>query len=134
MGCKSGLYADNGTSQVLTVGSTISFGNPVRRYGCNATTDGGNVILRGTGYYLVIMNFIVVNSGTAAATPTITLYKDGTAYAGAFDTNTIGNGNTEAMCIPCIVRETCDCDSTMTAVLSGADSTITNASVTVAKI
>ena len=46
----------------------------------------------------------------------------------------IGAGNTEAMCIPCIIRETCDCDSTITAVLTGADSTISNATVTVVKL
>lgn len=134
MGCKSGLYANNSTAQALTVGGTVNFGFPVRRYGCNATTEGGNVILKGTGYYLILMNFIVVNGGTAATTHTITLFKDGTAYAGAYDTNTIGAGNTEAMCIPCIIRETCDCDSTITAVLTGADATISNATVTVVKL
>lgn len=134
MGCKSGLYADNNVVQALTAGNTVNLGRPVRRYGCNANMEGGNVILRGTGYYLVILNFIVINSGTAAATPTITLYKDGTAYAGAYDANTIGAGNTEAMCIPCIIRETCDCDSTLTAVLSGADVTINSATATVVKL
>lgn len=134
MGCKSGLYANNSTTQALVVGNTVNFGFPVRRYGCHATIEGGNVVLRGTGYYLILMNFIVTNAGTAAATPTITLYKDGTAYSGAFDTNTIAAGATEAMCIPCIVRETCDCDSTITAVLTGADSTVSNATVTVVKL
>lgn len=134
MGCKSGLYADNSIAQVLTAGDTISFGRPVRRFGCHANIDGGNIILRGEGYYLVLLKFIVTNAGTAAATPKITLYKDGTAYAGAYDINTIAAGASEALAIPCMVRETCNCDSTLTAILSDADVTIDDASVTVVKI
>lgn len=134
MGCKSGLYANNNAAQALVAGNTINFGNVVRRYGCNANTDGGNVILRGTGYYLVIMKFVVVNGADAAATPTITLYKDGTAYAGAYVTDTIAVGATKTMEIPCMIRETCDCDSTITAIISGAAATINNATVTVVKL
>lgn len=134
MGCKAGLYANNSNAQVLAVGSTINFGNVVRRYGSYANTDGGNVILRGTGYYWVMMKFVVTNTGDAAAAPTITLYKDGTAYAGAYATDTIAAGAVKTMYVPCMVRETCDCDSTITAVLSGAAVTINNATVTVVKL
>ena len=134
MGCRSGLYADNNIAQDLDVGNTINFGRPVRRYGCNANIDGGNIVLRGEGYYLVLLNFVITNNSEAVITPTITLYKDGTAYAGAYDTNTIAVGATESLAIPCMVRETCGCDSTLTAVLSGSDAVISSATATVVKL
>ena len=134
MGCKSGLYAVNNNAQALAINGIINFGNVVRRFGCHTNMDGGNVILRGSGYYTVMMKVVVTNASEAAITPTITLYKDGTAYSGALATETIAVGATRTFVIPCMIRETCDCDSTITAVLTGAAATINNATITVVKI
>lgn len=131
MSCKSALYAANTNTQTLAVGDTLSFGTPVRRFGCNTNISGGNVTLNGAGYYSINTN---INFTAAAGTATITLYKDGAAIPGA-TVNRTTVANTEFQVnIPAIVRLTCCCESTITAVVTGVATVIENAAITVEKL
>lgn len=125
------LYAVNSNTQTLPIGSTINFGNIVRRYGCNCNLSGGNVVLKGTGYYNINTNFSFVAGG--AGTATIALYKDGVAIPGAFASRATAEAGAYVMSIPAIVRQTCCCDSQITAVVTGVATTLNNATITVVK-
>ena len=128
---KSVLYGVNSTSQTVANDGTINFGNIVRRYGCNLDMSGGSVVAKGSGYYRVDSNFTIIGSGTG--TDTITFYKDGVAIPGTTATISVGENYRYQVSIPFIFRQTCCCDTTITAVLTGATATITNASIVAEK-
>lgn len=127
---KSLLYAANTTSQtVSSTGTVLNFGTIVRKRGCNANLSGGNIVLSGVGYYNVYVNLTFTSS--AAGTEQFQVYKDGTVIPGATASLTVAEGSTYAVCIPCIIRDTCCCESTLTASVSGVSGTVNNASVMV---
>lgn len=128
---KSLLYAANANGQTLGIGGVINFGNVVRRYGRNCDLSGGNAEVSGSGYYSVATNFTYVAS--ASGTGTIALYKDGVAIPGATISGTVAANSTYSLSIPAIVKQCCDCCSTITAVLSGVAGEFTNAAITVEK-
>lgn len=132
MSCKSTLYAVNSNSQVLALSDTINFGSIVRRFGCNCDLSGGNVIINGVGYYDIDTNFTY--TAGAAGDVEIALYKDGTLIPGATVTKTVAANSTYSFSIPTIVRHTCCCESTITAILTGVTGTFTNAAILVEKI
>ena len=132
MSCKSALYAANLNNQTLSSGDTISFGSIVRRFGCNTNLSGGNVVVNGTGYYDIDTNFDF--APTAAGTVTIELYKNGTKIPGAEATWSVAADVNYHISIPAIIREACWCESVITAIITGADSVVTNAAITVEKI
>lgn len=129
---KSLLYATSITSQTLAVNDVISFGNIVRRYGCNCNLSGGNAVISGNGYYDIDTNFVFTAS--AAGTATITLYVGGVAIPGATASFTTVADSTYAVSIPAIVRETCCNNSTITAVLSGVAGSMITSSIIVEKV
>lgn len=129
---KSVIYVVNTADQTLAVGNTINFGSIVRRYGCALTASGGNVIIRGAGYYDIDTNFTITPA--AAGTLTIMLFKDGVAIPGAETTRTVAADTTYALTIPAIIRETCECESTITAVITGVAAEINNATILVEKM
>lgn len=131
MSCKSALYAVNTAEQAVALGGVISIGSAVRRFGCHANAVGGNAVIKGVGYYDITASFGIEG---VAGTVTITLYKDGVAIPGASATLTTEAATDYSVVIPAIVRSTCDCESTITAVLTGAAVTITNAAIRVEKI
>lgn len=129
---KSTLYAVNSNDQVLTDGATVNFGNVVRRYGCHCNLSGGNAYVKGCGYYAISVN--VTANATAAGTLSMTLYKDGVAIPGAVVSKTVAAGSIyNAALSNVIIRQTCDCEDVITAVISGTGATITNAAITVEK-
>lgn len=128
MSCKSALYGVNTYEQNLTVGDVINFGQIVRRFGCHTNLNSGNVVLKGVGYYSFDSIFQFTGTGTA----TITFYKDGVAIPGAKASVVMATDT--SVSIPFMVRETCDCESTITAVITGADATMTNAAIKVVKL
>ena len=132
MSCKSALYMANTQTQVLAVDSVISFGTIIRRFGQNINGSATNVEITGQGYYDVDANFSILGTGTGTAT--ITLYKDGVAIPGASALITTADTVRNQVSIPCIIREKCCCASTITAVLSGTGTTITNAAIVVEKV
>lgn len=131
MGCKSALYATNTSTQALTTGNVINFGNIIRRFGCQTNLSGGNVVLRGIGYYKFNGNVVLLNTGTDEIDPTVTFYKDGVIIPGAVAQASIQASGIATLSVPFILRETCDCESTITAIISNASATVT---VTVASV
>ena len=132
MSCKSALYAVNSTAQIVPVDGTINFGSIVRRFGQYTNISGGNIIFSGSGYYEVDANFTVAAS--AAGTVTIQLFKDGVEIPGAIASMAAANGATVSLTIPVMVRQTCCCESTITAKLTGVGGTFSNAAVVVKKL
>lgn len=133
MSCKSALYATNTNEQTVTASdSPIRFGSIVRRYGRCTNLSGGNVTIQESGYYDVDTNFTF--TATAAGTIVISLYKDGVLIPGATATVTVAAGSAYSMSIPAIVRNTCNCESTITARIIGVAGVINNAAIAVERI
>lgn len=127
---KSLLYASNTTSQsIVASGSTLNFGTAVRRRGCNVGLSGGNVITKGADYYEISVN--AVFTATAAGIEMIKVLKDGVEIPGATASFTTAESTTYAISIPCVVRNTCCCESSITVVASGVAGAVTNASIVV---
>lgn len=126
---KSILYAANVASQTVPVGSKISFGSPVRKYGGNITLRNGDIVIEGAGYYDIDVNITYTGIGNA----TFTVYQDGVAISGATTTNTLITNATGSVSIPVIARTYCCKPSVITVEVSGIEVTISNASVVVEK-
>ena len=131
MSCKSAIYAVNPASQILDAEEGINFGQAIRRFGCHTRTEGGNLLLRGSGYYSVDSNITLTPA--AAGPVTVTFYKDGVEIPGATATASVALNAYVQLSIPFIVRNTCDCDSVIVARVS-AGATITNAAIDAEKI
>ncbi|MGN0317807.1 MAG: hypothetical protein ACI4E1_07755 [Lachnospira sp.] len=130
---KSVIYAANSNSQpFVAAGTVINFGSVVRRYGSNLCLSGGNVEVTGAGYYDVDTNFTV--TANDAGTLKIQLFIDGVAIPGAVATITTTAATNYAISIPAIVRHTCCCEGTITAVISGATGSVINAAIDVIKL
>lgn len=131
---KSALYATNTTEQTISVttGTGVNFGQPVRRFGCDTYLSGGNAVIRGCGYFAIdtTINFTTLTAGTVA----IQLFNDGVAIQGALSTISVVAGDVESFEISSLVRNTCECESTITAVITGATGTINSASIRVIKL
>lgn len=129
---KAVLYAANTNAQTVVVsGTTINFGNIVRRYGCNCYLSGGNATVEGSGYYAVDANVSFTGS---AGTVLVQLYEDGVAIPGASGTLIIAANGVGSITIPTIVRQRCCKESVITANISGTAGTVTNASIRVIKL
>lgn len=127
---KSILYAVNNTDQVLAIGDEISFGTPIRRFGCNCDIRGGNAYIVGSGYYKVDASVTLVALGAGVAV--ITLKKDGATIATASVTTVAGA--TYNVDISAVVRQICAYDATITAELTGVAGTVSNATIIVEKV
>lgn len=133
MSCKSALYAANTNAQTVTASdSPIQFGSIVRRYGRCTNLSGENVTIQESGYYDIDTNFTF--TATAAGTIVISLYKDGVLIPGATATVTVAAGSAYSISIPAIVRNTCNCESTITARIIGVAGVINNAAIAVERI
>ena len=133
MSCKAALYAANTAAQTVTAVETpINFGTIVRRYGRGINLSGGDVTVCESGYYDVDANFTF--AATAAGDVTIALYKDGVRIPGAIVTETVAAASSYSMSIPAILRNTCNCESTITARIVGVAGTIENAAIAVERI
>lgn len=126
------LYAANKQSQsFVAAGTVVNFGQPVHGYGNAIVLSGGNAVLNCQGYFAVIAN--VSFTATTGGTITIQLYKDGVAIPGAQATViAVANGG-YAVAVPAILRQKCCCESVITAEISGATGTVTNAAIVVGK-
>ena len=125
------LFATNTASQALTNGQTLSFGQPVRRYGKNIQLSGGNVVINGEGYYPMIAS-VTLTAG-AAGTYTVQLYENGVAIPGAKASGVAAANAVISFAVPGVVRIKCCEEKIITAVVSGGDSTVTNADIVVTK-
>lgn len=139
------LYSANNTAQTLAIGGTINMGSPIRRFGCvkgastpYATTTGTTTTLASCGncptYFDIDAAFVVIP--TAAGTVTITAFQDGVAIPGATASATVAAAAT-SVTLPLVfgVRlNTGVASSSITYVLTGAASSVTNAAQSVKKV
>lgn len=125
------LYAANTNAQAVALNGIISFGDVVRRLGCNLNIANGTLISGSAGYTKIDTNFTVT---AGAGTTTITLYKDGVPITGATASVVTTADQIVNIQIPAIVRDYRCCGSTITAVLSGAAGTVTNAAIVAERV
>ena len=131
---KSALYTALTTPTSVSSGSIIPLGATIRRFGCNVSQDGNTISIKGKGYFLV--NVSVTAAPEAVGAVTATLNKDGVPVTGATASGSVSTAaNPTALPITAIVRNACDCDSSiLSLVLSGQASTVQNVAVTVVKL
>lgn len=133
MSCKAALYAANANTQTVTAAeTTINFGSIVRRYGRCVNLSGGNAVIEEAGYYDVDTN--ITFTATAAGTVVVYLYKDGVRIPGANASATVAAGSVYTLGIPAIVRNTCNCESTITARIVGVAGAVNNAAIALERI
>lgn len=129
---RSALYAANTSSQAVADGGNINYGQVVRRFGCNIKMDGPNPVIQGTGYYRIASNITINPSANGIAT--LTLYKNGVVVPGAKAQVITAAGSPYSLSVDAIVRDTCDCQSDITATISGVAGNVTNAAIAIEKI
>ena len=131
---KSALYTALTTPTSVPSGSIIPLGTTIRRFGCNVSQDGNTISIKGKGYFLV--NVSVTAAPAAVGAVTATLNKDGVPVTDATASGSVSTAaNPTALPITAIVRNACDCDSSiLSLVLSGQASTVQNVAVTVVKL
>lgn len=130
---KSAIYTAVTSGIPVTDGGTLPVGNTIRRFGCNVVSDNNTINLCGIGYYKV--DAVATMAAASAAPITISLIQDGVPVPGAKSTITVA-GTSEETVLPvtAIVRNKCDCESTLSFTVSGADVTLDNFAVTVEKL
>lgn len=130
MSCNSLLYAVTNSTSSITSGSTIPLSTIVRRYGSNVNLSGGNVALKGRGYYDIEISATLVS--VAAGNLSITVLQDGVVVPGANATVTAaGAGDYVNITVPCVVRvKGCSCADTGTSSISLVYSGTTSATPT----
>ena len=138
------LYSANTAAQTLAIGGTINMGSPVRRFGCvkgtstpYATVNGTTTTLSSCGQcpadFDIEASFVAIP--TVAGTVTITAFQDGIAIPGATASATVAADAT-SVTLPLsfgVRLNTGVASSSITYVLTGAASGVTNAAQTVSK-
>ena len=129
---KSALYAANTVATAVEDGGTINFGNTIRRFGCNTRMEGPNPVVKGAGYYRLTANVTITPSANGIGT--LTLYKNGVVIPGATSQLVVAAGSPYSFVVIAIVREVCDCESAITARISGIGGTVNNAAIAIEKL
>lgn len=133
---KSALYTANTTTQSVDVNGLIAPGTIIRRFGPNINLSGNAIQICGTGYYDIDSNFTVVPS--AAGEVTITAYLNNVPIPGGSATETASAADDSVnLTVSALVRENCPyCEgiSTLTFVLTGTASTVTNSAIVIDKL
>lgn len=129
-GLRAALYASNETAQALTADSIINMGTINRRFGTNADMQGGDVLLKGAGYYQITVD---MNITAAAGTTAITFEKDGVPIPGAKISLTT-TAQDYSISRSFMVRNSCPKETVITAVLGNLATAVNNIAVTVVKV
>lgn len=134
MSCKAAIYTANTGAQALQIGSVLSLGSIIRRFGCGVNLNGNGIVIDREGYYDVDAS--ITATAAAAGTVTVTLLRDGVAVSGAVASATAAAAGTVALPITALVRQSCGCSggSTLTLVLGGTAATINNVALKVIKL
>lgn len=133
MSCKAAIYVANTGAQALQIGSTISLGSIIRRFGCGVNLNGNGIVIDKQGYYDVDAS--ITATAAAAGTVTVTLLRDGVAVPGAVASVTAAAAGTVALPITALVRQMCgNSGSTLTLQLGGTAATINNVALKVIKL
>lgn len=126
------LYAGNSTPITTEAnGTVIPFYSIVRRYGKNLNISGGNVVMRGTGYYGGDAS--ITYTGTTAGTVTFAVYKDGVLVPFSAKSATTAENVRNTITIPFKELDKCCGESTLTVVATGAVVNVVNSSISVDK-
>jgi hypothetical protein len=132
---KSLIQTSNISQQTVAVGSDISLGSVLRRFGCNCRLNGNAIELVGEGYYTIDVD--VTATPTATGNVTVSVLKNGVVIPGATATNSVSTvGNSTTLPINTTVRLGCKCDgaSSITVVLVAGAGVVNNISVRVVKV
>lgn len=131
---KSAIYTVLATDTPIVTDSIVPLGAIIRRFGCNVNLDGNTIAVLGKGYFKVTAS--VTASLTAAGDAIITAQKDGVVIAGATASGVAAAaGDPVNLSIVALVRNLCDCDSSLISLLyGGADATLNNVALTVEKL
>lgn len=133
---KSAIYVVNSATQLVPVDGVVTPGTIIRRFGPNLNLAGTGIQIDGAGYYNISASFVV--APTASGEATITAYLDGVAIPGGVATATAAaGGDFVNLTITSLVRENCPCCSglrTLTFVLTGLESNVTNTAIVVEKL
>lgn len=133
---KSAIYVANPSTQLVAVDGVITPGTIIRRFGPNLTLSGNGIQICGAGYYDIDATFTIAPTETGEVT--VTAYLDGVAIPGAVVTSTAAAaGDFVNLSISSLVRENCACCSgikTLTFVLTGLESNVTNVAIVVEKL
>lgn len=132
MSCKAAIYTANTSPVTINLTAqqptaTLPLGTTVRRFGrtcCENILElsGNGILARESGYYDVDAS--VVLTPDAAGIYTVTLYQDVQPVQGASQSVTATAGATIAMNIPAIVRNRCDCGSSVLTLLVSTTATL----------
>lgn len=130
---KSAIYTALTADTPILNGGTIPVGETIRRFGCGLFQDGNNIKTCGRGYYKV--EAVATVAAASAAPITFSLQQDGVDVIGAQSTITVaGTSDETVLPITAIIRNRCECGSTLSFVITGADVTVDNLAVTVEKL
>ena len=139
MSCKAAIYTANTSAQTVADGGTIALGSIVRRFGnvCHQPIidlSGTGVNIMEAGYYDVDASITAIPD--AAGTVTATLFQDGVEVPGATASATVAAAATSVnLSVSALVRKMCSIGaSTLTIVLTGAASSLTNVALVVERI
>ena len=128
---RSMIYTANTATQAVPVGGTVALGQEVRRSGCGLVSGGSSIVVR--SHMPVLVTVSVTAAPSAAGAVTVALYRDGVAIPGATATQTVAANGTASLAFSAIVRGSrCACAdaSTLTVVLLGTASDVSNVAVT----
>lgn len=133
---KSAIYTANSAVQLVPVNGIVSPGTIIRRFGPNLNLSGNGIQLAGAGYFDIDTSFTV--APTAAGEVTITAYLDNVPIMGGVSSATVAAaGDLVTLSISALVRQGCGCCegiSTLTFVLTGTESNVTNSAIVVEKL
>lgn len=131
---KSAIYVANTGTQSVPVDGTISLGSIIRRFGCGVDLNGTGITISEPGYYEV--NVSVTVAPTAIGPVTVTLLNNGVAVPGAIASEAVSTANNHTnLSFDSIVRVFCGSGTgSLTLVLSGTDSNVTNVATVVTKL
>lgn len=124
----------NTSTQQVTDGGTVALGSITHRYGCNLGLNDNAIVINGFGYYDV--DCTVIAAPTEVGTITATLYRNNVAIPGATSSFTVSAADDiVTLTIPTVIREACACQgpTSITCVLSGVASEVSNVTMKVVK-
>lgn len=131
---KSAIYVANTGAQSVAVGGTVALGSIVRRFGCGVDLNGSGITIDEPGYYDVDIS--VTGEPTAAGPMIVTLFNNGVAVTGATATATAAAANDPVNAsFDSVIRVFCNGNTaSLTVVLTGTATSVTNVAAVVTKI
>lgn len=129
---KSLINVGSQRTQTVAIGDTIDLGIVLRKLGNNIRLEGGDIHLKGEGFYSIDSSFVFTADG--AGIVKISLYKDGSPIPCATAERTVADGLEYILAMPpVIVRNYCCSDATITARIDGVAGTIESTATRVVK-